>query len=79
MPDNSASCSSGFRISRSAGVWMSPAVAAPEPFLSSRTSISGDSPWEAAYEVLEVEDDVDYVLADALDGRELVCDALDLH
>ena len=34
---------------------------------------------ESTYEVLEVEDDVDDVLADAFDRGELMSDALDLH
>src|SRR5216110_3251754 len=36
--------SSGFRISSSAGAWMSAAVTGPEPVFSRRTSISGESP-----------------------------------
>ena len=58
---------------------MSAAVTMPAPFFARCTSISGDSPCRRQIEVLEVEDDVGDVLADARERRELVRDALDLH
>ena len=57
---------------------MSAAVTVPSPFAVSRTSTSGRVAVEDADELLEVEQDVGDVLADARERRELVRDALEL-
>ena len=68
----------GLRISRSAGASMSPAVTTPAALLRDMHLDLGRLAVQPADEVLEVEDDIRNVLADARERGELVRDALDL-